>query len=264
MLKYSAPNRLQQFDDLMSTGDSRNPAELVKDLAGLSRNIGIAEADALLAAHPHLFAHGELLTQGFYDLAVTAENDEIARIRTMDFDPPVAYSDIMVDRMTTAYERVSDIFGWLDFANCRRFVMIGCGQVPVTALHVCDRFDVAEVVCADIRTDAVQDAAYLFKRLGRLNMKSTVCSGQEYDYTGAGIVYVANMVKGKAAVVARALETAGKDVQIVVRAPVGLAQLWNESIEDLSTLGMRVTDRGHVSRLQSQDLLLARSSQRGN
>ena len=139
MLEHSPPDRLQQFDAVMSADADRSPAELVSALANLSHEMGSAEADALLAAEPHLFAHSALLTQGFYELAVTGEDAEIARIRKLDFASPASYSDIMAGMMTAAYHRVSDIFDWLDFARFRKVSTSSCtvslsGSLPFMIL----------------------------------------------------------------------------------------------------------------------------------
>ena len=234
---------------------------LLDAVAALGREMGAKAGEALLQQHPSLFEFAPGLEAEFYEYAVASEDREVRRIRSMQLSSPVAYRDIMDDKVRNTYNRVSDIFDWLDFTACERFVMIGCGQLPVSALHVHDRTRVGEVICVDVRPDAVADVEFLAGKLGMDNLGALVCDGKDFDYRDAQIVYVANMVKGKTAVVARILETAPDGVRIVVRSPAGLGRLWTQGLGDIAGLGLTVARRGHVGRYLARDELLAVSCQ---
>lgn len=256
MQEFTLNRSLRQLDELMVNETGLSQVELVKAAAALSHEMGHVAADAMLEANPRLIAYADDLTAGFYQYAVAEEDAEIQRIKRLQLDSPVAYSDIMTEKTSPTYNRVRDIFNWLDFANCRRFVMIGCGQLPISALHVSDRTEVADIVCIDIRHDAVADVGYIASKLGRVNLSAEVSDGQSFDYAGTQIVYIANMVRGKDDVVARVLQTADQGVQIVVRVPVGLGRLWTEDLKDPAALGVQIAERGHVSAHQGRDQLL--------
>ncbi len=250
---------LNRLDDVMTNMTHPTSFSLLDAVANLGREMGPETADALLADHPSLFDFAPKLEEAFYNYAVASEDSEIRRLRSMKLTGPVAYRDVMSEKVTNTYNRVSDIFSWLDFAGCERFVMVGCGQLPVSALHVHDRTSVGQVVCIDLRSDAVADIEFLAGKLGMDNLQASVCDGSDFDYRGAQIVYVANMVRGKMAVIARILETAPRGVQIVVRAPAGLGRLWTEALDDVTPLGLKISESGHIGRYLARDNLLAAS-----
>lgn len=250
------PYWLNKLDSVMADAKSQASLSLLDTVASLGHEMGVQQSDALLAANPRLFEYSPILEEAFYNYAVSAEDHEIERLRALKLTKPIAYCDAMGEEVRDTYNRVSDIFEWLDFSSCERFVMIGCGQLPLSALHVHDRTNVGEVVCVDVRQEAVDDVRFLARKLGINNLRSDLCDGKDFDFQGARIVYVANMVKGKDAVVARVLETAPEEVQIVVRSPAGLGRLWTEALEDVTRLGMRITKRGHVGRYLAHDQLL--------
>ncbi len=255
---------LNRLDDVMTDMTHSTSLSLLDAVANLGREMGTETADALLADHPSLFDFAPRLEAAFYEYAVASEDNEIRRLRSMKLTGPVAFCDVMSETVTNTYNRVSDIFGWLDFTGCERFVMVGCGQLPVSALHVHDRTNVGEVICIDVRPDAVSDVDFLAGKLGMDNLRATACDGKDFNYRGAQVVYVANMVKGKTAVVARILETAPEDVQIVVRSPAGLGRLWTEALDDVAMLGLQIAERGHVGRNLARDHLLTASRQDGS
>jgi hypothetical protein len=246
-----------RLEGLLERAQEFDPTDLFKKTAEISRQMGVHQAERLLEERPHLYAYSPVLTKGFYEFAVTAENAEVSRIRSLVINPPVSFHSVMSENLRSPYDRVAAIFDWLDFSTCRRFVMIGCGQIPMTALHVHDRTDVPEIVCVDIRTEAAADVNWLAQKLGADRISALASDGKEFDFHDADIVYVANMVRGKDAVVRQVLATAPENVRIVVRAPVALGRLWTEAPQDFGGLGLRVAEAGPVSNNQSRDLLLA-------
>ena len=242
----------------MNNSSAATAPKLVDKTISLNNEMGTDEAEKLLVSHPEIFDFSPTLTEGYYNLVLAQERDEFTRIENLELTPSAAFADIIESSGRQSYNRVSDIFDWLDFANCKRMTMIGCGQLPVTAFHVHDRTNIEEIVSIDVRQEAIDSVTYLSAKLGMNRIRPQLGDGAAVDYKGSQIVYVANMVRGKDAVLRRIRDTAPADVQIVIREPVGFGQLWTDRLRDTATLGFKVADRGPVFKYLSQDHLITR------
>jgi hypothetical protein len=107
--------------------------------------------------------------------------------------------------------------------------MVGCGPMPATVLHVHDRTDVPEIVGLDVVAEAVVTARELTKRLGYSRARIEHSDGRSYDFGGAEIVFVANMVVGKPSILSRIADTAPEDVRLIVRDSYSLGRLYAEN-----------------------------------
>ena len=151
-----------------------------------------------------------------------------------------------------AYSRVSDMFKVCDFSACGRFVMVGCGPLPVTILQVLDYTKVPVVIGIDTDSDAVATANDLF-RLKSADATAICSDGQAFSYDGADIVYIANMCAPKVAVLNAVEKSIRQGLQVIVREPFSLGRLLSESVEDdisdaWNVVGRGVTDRRFLSR----------------
>jgi hypothetical protein len=135
------------------------------------------------------------------------------------------------DFMRNAYARVDGMFEHVDFANCRRFVMVGCGPLPVTILHVVRRTRVPEAIGLDVDDEALALAGRLMSQLGIRRVRIIARNGLAYDFKDADVVYVANMVVSKTGVLERIADTARAGSQVIVRDPVAMGHLLAESSE---------------------------------
>lgn len=147
-----------------------------------------------------------------------------------------------------AYDRVRDMFETVDFSGCRRFVMVGCGSLPVTMLHVMEKTTVPEIVGLDIDGTALslnQTAIRSFDS-GRLRVEHA--NGTAYDYESADIVYIANLVQPKRGVLKRVADTARDETQVILRDPYSMGRLFAESGVDELDERLRLTGEGAGSR----------------
>ncbi len=148
------------------------------------------------------------------------------------------------DFTRSAYARVVGMFEQVDFTNCRRFVMVGCGPLPVTILHVVHRTSVAEAIGLDVDEQALELAGRLIGRLGMGRVRIIGRNGLAYDFRDADVIYVANMVVSKKAVLERVAQTARVGTQVVVRDPVAVGHLLAESSEDIPDPRFAVVAQG--------------------
>jgi hypothetical protein len=165
------------------------------------------------------------------------------------------FSSMCDPEARTAYDRVSDLFDVLALTPGLRFVMIGCGELPVTAIHVIERAG-CEVVCMDVVPAALAAAERLNEAFGWSQLHPLLCDGTDYDYGNAAIVYIANMVRPKGAVLRQVAATAARDCKIVLRDPYGLGVLWAEQGQASLPAALKVRCCGPGSRYLSRDLFL--------
>ena len=127
------------------------------------------------------------------------------------------------------YARVADMFAQVDFSDCRRFVMVGSGPLPATLLHVLDRTPVTEAIGLDVDSEAIGLARQLARAYAITGLDIQQADGGSYDYAAADVVYIANLVAPKAAVLRRVAETARVGTQVVLRDPFALGCLLAET-----------------------------------
>lgn len=113
-------------------------------------------------------------------------------------------------------------------ANAGRLVMVGCGPNPSTILHAYDKVRIPEIVGLDTLPFAIETTRLLIERLRLTGVQAELCDGRAFDYSGAEVVFIANMMSPKAAVLSRIADTAPANVQVVLRDPYSFGRLWAE------------------------------------
>jgi hypothetical protein len=227
---------------LMSSTD-RAPDELMPELLRFADSVGDDACEALLAANPEMFRHTPALAKAYCQWMVDDDMAEAARL-------------LQGERLV--HRPKGDLFQAVDFANCKRMVMVGCGASPSTVFQICDKTDVPEIVALDVLPDAIRMVRALSSQLGISRVRAEVGSGQDFDFAGADVIIVANLVSPKAAVLSRIADTAPAAVQIVSRDPYSLATLWTERAESNLDPRLKVVGRGIGSHLRTRDIYIRR------
>jgi len=239
----------------LSRGRSGDATGAIVAMADLATRLSESEAATLVRSLGDKAAE---FARFFADSVFAREAAEVRAVLALAPRPGLGYRDVAGHEGTAAYNRVADMFTHIDFNNCRRFVLVGAGELPTTALHVHDRTGVAHIDCLDTRPEAVWSVAALAAWLGSDRLRALHFDGSQYDYADADVIFIANLVKPKQVVLARILDTAPDHVRIVLRDPYSLGLLWAE--EGGAALDPRVSivARGTGSRSLSRDLFLAR------
>lgn len=241
---------------LLTTLDQREPGRVINDIVDLAIAIGDEQCDQHLVANPHLEEFRTQLTDTYHQYIVDMENVEIGRLLSSEERNPQTFPDIAGDAALMAYDRVNDIFEEVDFNDCKQFVLVGCGQLPITAIHVMDETKVSEIYCLDISEQAIAVVERLKQKFGWSRLHPMVFDGKHFDFGNADIVYIANMVSPKYQVLNRVIETASKDVKLILREPYSFGQLWAEKAESHFGSRFEVTHRGRGSRYLSRDVFI--------
>ena len=241
---------------LLTAVDQREPSQVINDIVDLAIEIGDEQCAQYLVANPHLAEFRTRLTDTYHQYIIDMENVEIRRLLSSVEPNPKSFPDIAGDAALMAYNRVNDIFEEIDFNDCNQFVLVGCGQLPITAIHVMDETEVAEIYCLDISESAITVVERLKQKFGWSRLHPMVFDGKKFDFGNADIVYIANMVSPKYQVLNRVVETAARDVKLILREPYSFGQLWAEQAESHFDSRFEVTHRGRGSRYLSRDVFI--------
>ncbi len=157
-----------------------------------------------------------------------------------------------------AYERVSDLQSLIDFCTCRSVVMVGCGAFPATLFWLLDHHPGASYVGLDIDPRCIEKATEVIKAMGVDKIHFGTIDGSHYDFDGVDLVYVANQVIPKKAVLDQASRS-DSVTHVVVREPTSRGELLAEAVRHDVPSGFVVENKGsESSTFLSYDLLLSR------
>jgi hypothetical protein len=242
---------------LRSVGD-RDTGIIIQEICDLAADMGDDAAEALLEEHPDLFELAKPLVQANLQRLDRREISEAEHLFAQRFDKPVSFADVASDRAVDVYQRLGNMVEFVDFRDCRRVVMVGCGRVPYTSFYIHDHADIPEIVGLDSRPEAIEVANKLIPWLGYTRIRAEVGDGRSYDFSQAQIVFSTTYVTGKAAMLSRIADTAPENIQIAVREPYSLGRLWAESCELDTELRLELVVRGSGWSQLSRGLYLKR------
>jgi hypothetical protein len=204
-------------------GDQSMPALLV-----IGQQIGAAAGEDLIDCFPELGDYAPTASQDYLEYICRQEQEEAQRLLSREANGAFRYADLAGAFGRHNYDRVRDMFDVVDFHSSRRFVLIGCGPLPMTLYHVHDRTEIPELVALDLNAQAVATVQLTVHRFGLDRIQAHVTSGEEYDYGVADVIYVANLVRPKWRVLQRIADTAPSTTTVVLREPYSLGRLLTE------------------------------------
>jgi len=255
----------RELEQILGSLPGRTPTELINAIRDLGIAMGHDTGEALLETYPEILSHRPALTAAFGKMVQAQDAAEIRQMLDQDLSGPASFGRIAAGKTSTgvlsskdAYNRLDEVFDHVDFDNCHRAVMVGCGGRPFTMFRIHDQTAVPEIIGLDIVPEAVETANRLAAKLGYAGMRAELCDGCDYDYGEAQVVYIASMVSPKAAVVSRIADTAPDNVQIVLWEPVSLGRLWAENAERTLDPRLEVIGRTSISRNMTRDVFVAR------
>jgi len=241
-----------KLERLLRSADDGTADAIVNEICHLAAEMGDRAAEALLEQHPDLFELTKPLAQARLRSLHAIEVAEVEHLFEQRFEKPVSFAEVASAYGVEIYRHLGDMFDLVDFRDCRRVVMVGCGRVPYTSFYIHDHADVPEIVGIDTDADAVEVANELAAWLGYPRFRAKVGDGCSYDYSQVQVVFATSYVCGKAAMLSRIADTAPENVQIAAREPYSLARLWAESYRIDSEPRLELVARGsgwsHLSR----------------
>lgn len=222
-------------------------------LLAIGKEIGAAAGEALVDCLPDLIKYAPTASQDYLEYVCTQEWAEAQQLLARKTIGRFRYADLAESFGKHNYDRVRDMFDAVGFRSCRRFVLVGCGPLPVTLYHVHDQTDVAELVALDVDVEAIRTVRATVRRFGLARVSADVIPGEQYDYGAADVIYVANLVRPKHLVLKRIADTARSSATIVLREPYSLGRLLTERGSDgldprLEVAKVSPPDLSHFSR----------------
>ena len=204
----------------VSPQDSASVTALER-LLSLVDGLRAAEIEALCAGAPRLAR--------FYGRHVQlAEAQEAKALIERGADAGALARGEGGDFAGRSYARVRDMFERVDFTACREFVMVGCGPLPVTLLHVARETRVPRIVGLDADETSARSARAICQRLARLRIEVLHRDGCDHGYGEADVIYLANLIRPKARVLACIAGAARPGTRVIVREPFAAGALLAE------------------------------------
>lgn len=255
------PKLVRQVDEVMKSIAGLDAAKAMQVFLALAGEIDDEVGDRLLDNNPELITKYRPLATSIYQQYVF-EFERSARKQLMD---QVNRSASTFKAATgffgsAAYDRTEEMFRHLDFQNASRIVVVGCGQLPFTAFYAHDHTQQTEIIALDVLDDTITSVAQLAQMFDMNRLQAEVMAGQLFDFDGADIVYVANMISPKSEVLKRIASTAPSSVQVVLRDPYSIGRLWSERGRDVLHPEFREIGHGAGANYKSQDVYLQRAS----
>lgn len=197
-------------------------------LLALGQEIGAEAGESLMDRHPEFRELAARAARSYFEYVTAQERIEAEHLLARESDGRFRYLDHAEAFGRHNYDRVRDMFDVVDFGSSRRFVMVGCGPLPMTLYHVHDRTELPDLVAIDGDADAIAKVNATARRFGLDRVSASVISGERFDYAGADVIYVANLVRPKRLVLGRIADTAPRGAAIVLREPYSLGRLLTE------------------------------------
>lgn len=254
------PKLVRQVEEAMKSIAGLEPAKAMQVLLKVAGEIDDEVGDQLLDNNPELITrYGPQATSIYRQYVFDFERS--AKEQLMDQTNRSASSFKAATSFfgAAAYDRADEMFRHIDFHNANRFVVVGCGQLPFTAFHAHHHTEQSEIIALDVLDDTIASVLELAKRFDMKRLKADVLAGQLFDFDGADIVYVANMVSPKSEVLKRIASTAPSTVQVVLRDPYSIGRLWSERGRDVLHPDFMEIGLGAGANYKSQDVYLRRA-----
>jgi hypothetical protein len=251
------------IERILANSADKAPGDLIEELCGLATAMGDDAAEEVLAANPGLFNHADALKRANFERIIRQDVNETRRLLAGTWASRVRFPDVASPRRVLSYNRSREMFDLIDFRDCQRAVMVGCGSLPFTMYHIEDRTDVPDIVGLDILPDAIATAKELSEKLGYARVRFELHDGQTYDFRDAQVVYIASTVTPKRAVMSRIAETASAGTRIISRDPYSLARLWVEDSEGHRDPRIDVAGHGDGIWSLTRDVYFRRRSNSG-
>lgn len=214
--------------ELFGAGRSDDCDRTMPALLAIGNVVGAEAGERLVDRNPRLLDFAPAASRHYLEYICKHERAESAALLAHERGAEFRYSDLAGSFGKHNYDRVRDMFDAVDFKSVRRFVIVGCGPLPMTLYHVHDKTSVAELIALDTDTEAVERVASTARRFHLSRISARAVAGEAFDYSGADVIYVANLVRSKRLVLRRIADTAPDDTAVVLRDPYSLGRLLTE------------------------------------
>lgn len=242
------------IDTILECAQSKSSKDVIEQIVELNKQASEEQWRNALDIHPEYEQLKKKFSFIYNDYIATMEKQQAQNL--LSVNEGIRFEQAVSDDALAAYERVGDLFKHIQFNHTKSAIMIGSGQLPVTALHIYDRTEVENIVCLDILSESVTVANQLKEKFGWSKLHFKHCNGSEYDFSDADFIYIANMVRPKAQVLSRILDSCKPEAYVVVREPYGLGLLWAESSISALENKAKIIAYGEGSRFLSRDVFL--------
>lgn len=111
-----------------------------------------------------------------------------------------------------------------------KFVMVGCGSLPITLLTFSSELPNLSFLGIDNSPEAIRKAIDIKTKFGVTNLNFNIIDGMNFDYKDSTTIFVANTVVPKIKVLKQIAMSAQSGTRIIIRIPVLSGNLLSEDV----------------------------------
>lgn len=176
----------------------------------------------------------------FLRLAWEMEEKTYDLMMASRLEPGQKLKDIMGDTTKNVYCRISDTFKLIDFSNCHKFALLGCGKVPVSLFSLHDQTEIPSLVGIDNLPEAVGKANILVDKFSLNRISIIRDDASTLDMSAFDVIYWGQFAAPRKAIMENILATAGKNCTIILRDPFLTGTLGFESVMPYLDKGFKI------------------------
>jgi len=184
------------------------------------------------------FTHAEM----FFERQIEIQENEAITKLNMKLDMKKIRKYLTKDFNKLFYDTVGKEIDELSkyFDVNSKFLMVGCGSMPISLLHYTTRYPNSTFIGIDNSSEAIGKAIELKNKLKIKNLRFSLYDGVAYDkYGDIKTILVANTVIPKKRIMNKITQSAGSNTIIFMRIPVDTGHLLSEDV-NYTTLGNRI------------------------
>ncbi len=124
----------------------------------------------------------------------------------------------------------------------KRFVMVGCGSLPITLFSIAQEYKKTELTGIDNSLEAIINAKELKEKIKSKRVTFDIVDGINYDYYKFDTIFIANLVIQKTEVLKRIAMTSKPNTLVFMRVPVLYGNLLSEDVNYVSMNSLELID----------------------
>lgn len=170
----------------------------------------------------------------YYERLIEVDDSMIINAEILNKDKESLLSFAKNNFVVDNYKMVQKELDMLEKKDIETLVMIGCGPLPETILFISDNTNISKIIGIDNSNEAIAMAGDIIRAMGLCDKVELFCiDGEEFDFSGADVVFVANATNNKDDLFKQISKTAKKGTEIIVRNPTSLSNVLYRSLDEV-------------------------------
>lgn len=218
----------KEIEEILVSLDKDQSNDVMERLLTIGEQFSSEDGDSFIDQKLELLKLSSLAIPHYCSYILALEEEQSQNLLSSSNDNKFTFEKTANQFGKQSYNRVKGIFDEVNFSNCESFVMVGCGALPVTMFQVLEHTNVPKIIGLDVRQEAISTVYAIAEKYQLKRVSALLSGGQNFNFSNCDVVYIANMVSPKKAVLEQIFKTAQPTVQIILRDPYSIGRLWAE------------------------------------